>query len=202
MDQMNIGKFIAQKRKEQNITQAQLAEMLSITDRAVSKWETGRAMPDSSIMVKLCEILKISVTDLLVGESLNTENKHENEKLLIEMVSNKEKTDKNMLTAEVYIGVFASIILLLFILIAALVDLKEWIRVVLIFIGLIIACIGYAFALKIEQISGYYKCKKCGHTYVPTYKEVTMAPHMGRTRYLKCPHCNQKSWQKKVLSKE
>ena len=115
MDQMKIGKFIAQKRKEQNITQAQLAEMLSITDRAVSKWETGRAMPDSSIMVKLCEILKISVTDLLVGESLNTENKHENEKLLIEMVSNKEKTDKNMLTAEVYIGVFASIILLLFI---------------------------------------------------------------------------------------
>ena len=202
MDQVKIGKFIALKRKEQNITQAQLAEMLSITDRAVSKWETGKAMPDSSIMIKLCEILKISVNDLLVGESLNAENKHENEKLLIEMVSNKEKTDKNMLTAEVYIGVFASIILLLFILIAALVDLKEWIRVVIIFIGLIIACVGYAFALKIEQIAGYYKCKKCGHTYVPTYKDITLAPHMGRTRYLKCPCCHQKSWQKKVTNKK
>ena len=51
------------------------------------------------------------------------------------------------------------------------------------------------------QVAGYYQCKKCGHKYIPTYKEVKMAMHMGRTRYLKCPCCKQKSWNKKVINK-
>ena len=65
MDQVKIGRFISECRKKQNLTQSQLAEKLNITDRAVSKWETGRAMPDSSLMLDLCSILKISVNDLL-----------------------------------------------------------------------------------------------------------------------------------------
>ena len=68
MDQVKIGKFISDCRKKQNLTQAGLAEQLGITDRAISKWETGRALPDSSIMLDLCKILKISVNDLLNGE--------------------------------------------------------------------------------------------------------------------------------------
>ena len=67
MNQVKIGKFIAERRKIMGYTQMQLAEKLGITDRAVSKWETGRAMPDSSIMIELCGILKTSVTDLLSG---------------------------------------------------------------------------------------------------------------------------------------
>ena len=67
MDQVKIGKFISDCRKKQNLTQAGLAEQLGITDRAISKWETGRALPDSSIMLDLCKILKISVNDLLNG---------------------------------------------------------------------------------------------------------------------------------------
>ena len=65
MDQVKIGKFIAECRKKNNLTQLQLAEKLGITDRAVSKWENGKAMPDSAIMLDLCKILKISVKDLL-----------------------------------------------------------------------------------------------------------------------------------------
>ena len=68
MDQVKIGKFIAEKRKENNLTQMKLAEMLAVTDRAVSKWETGKSLPDSSIMIELCNILKITVNDLLSGE--------------------------------------------------------------------------------------------------------------------------------------
>ena len=68
MNQTEIGKFIARCRKEKGLTQTQLAEKLSITDRAVSKWETGRSMPDSSIMLKLCEILGVTVNELLSGE--------------------------------------------------------------------------------------------------------------------------------------
>ncbi|MBR2413843.1 MAG: helix-turn-helix transcriptional regulator [Clostridia bacterium] len=74
MDQANIGKFIAECRKKKNLTQVQLAEKLNITDRAVSKWETGKTMPDSSIMLGLCAILEISVNDLLSGEVITMNN--------------------------------------------------------------------------------------------------------------------------------
>ena len=63
MDQIQIGKFIAERRKHAHLTQMQLAEKLGITDRAVSKWETGKALPDSSIMLELCGILGITVND-------------------------------------------------------------------------------------------------------------------------------------------
>ena len=72
MDQMKIGKFIAERRKSVNLTQMQLAEKLNITDRAVSKWETGLAMPDTSIMLELCEILQITADELLNGELAST----------------------------------------------------------------------------------------------------------------------------------
>ena len=64
MDQIKIGKFIAECRKKQNLTQAQLAEKLEITDRAVSKWETCKAMPDTNIMLELCDILGIQAHEL------------------------------------------------------------------------------------------------------------------------------------------
>lgn len=70
MNQVKIGKFIAECRKKNNLTQMQLAEKLNITDRAISKWENGKAMPDSSIMLDLCAELKISVNELLRGEVL------------------------------------------------------------------------------------------------------------------------------------
>ena len=74
MDQVKIGKFIAGCRKNVHLTQMQLAEKLNITDRAVSKWETGRAMPDSSIMLALCNVLQITVNDLLSGEVVSMDN--------------------------------------------------------------------------------------------------------------------------------
>ena len=91
MDQIKIGRFIAECRKKQNLTQMQLAEELEITDRAVSKWENGKSMPDSSIMLDLCRLLKISVNDLLNGEVVIMENYNEKtEQLLLEMVKQKE----------------------------------------------------------------------------------------------------------------
>ena len=65
MDQIKIGRFISERRKSVGLTQMQLAERLNITDRAVSKWERGRAMPDTSIMLELCDILGINVNELL-----------------------------------------------------------------------------------------------------------------------------------------
>ena len=94
MNQLKIGKFISERRKSVGLTQAQLAEKLNITDRAVSKGETGRSMPDSSLMLELCEILKISVNDLLCGEVVTVENYNkELERNLLEMVKAKEQAD-------------------------------------------------------------------------------------------------------------
>ena len=83
MDQIKIGKFIAECRKKVNLTQMQLSEKLGITDKAISKWERGIAMPDTSIMLELCEILGISVNELLSGEKICMENNDQkNEQLL------------------------------------------------------------------------------------------------------------------------
>ena len=203
MDQIKIGRFVQERRKEIGLTQMQLAELLGITDRAISKWETGRALPDSSIMLDLCKILKISVNDLLNGEVVGMDNYNkETEKLLVELVKQKEENDRCLLRVEWVIGILSVIVLLVPIIIGALLPMEEWQRIVICFSGFIPCIIGICFAVKIEQIAGYYECKHCNHKYVPTYKAVNLAMHLGRTRYMKCPNCGKKSWQKKVISKD
>ena len=202
MDQLKIGKFISECRKKAGLTQAQLAEKLGITDRAVSKWETGRAMPDSSIMLELCGILGISVNDLLSGEVVTMENYNkELESNLFEMVRQKEENDRRLLMLEWVIAILSLIVLFVPIIIGALVPMEEWLRLVIVFSGFIPAFIGICFTVKIEQVAGYYECAECGHKYVPTFKAVNFAMHIGRTRYMRCPKCQQKSWQKKVIRK-
>ena len=203
MDQVKIGKFIAERRRERGLTQMQLGEMLGITDRAVSKWENGRSLPDSSIMLELCKILGISVNDLLCGEVITMDNyKEQYEKSLIEMVRQKENNDKKLLSLEILIGIFSTIILLGFTVVAAYVEMQDWLRVVLIVVGFAICLVGLGFAIRIEQTAGYYECKCCHHKYVPTFNSVLWAMHFGRTRYMKCPKCHKRSWQKKVISKD
>ena len=203
MDQIKIGKFIAQRRKNAGLTQIQLAEKLGITDRAVSKWENGKAMPDSSIMLELCDLLKITVNDLLSGEVVTMENYNkELENNLIEMIKQKEQADKRLLSVEVFIGITVTVVLFALIFVAAFVQMSNGLRITLIVFGFVLFLAGCFYALRMEQVAGYYTCKKCGHRYVPTYRTVAMAPHMGRTRYMRCPQCEKKSWQKKVLSKD
>ena len=203
MDQIKIGKFIATRRKAHNLTQMQLAEKLGITDRAVSKWETGKTLPDATLMLDLCGILGISVNDLLTGEVVTMENYNENmEKNLLEALEAKQKADKNLLNLEIVVGMMCVIILLGLVIFASFMQLEEWLRVVLILIGLVPFLVALPFLLKIEQTAGYYACAKCGHRYVPTFKSVLWSAHMGRTRHMRCPKCGEKSWQKKVLTKE
>ena len=206
MDLVKIGKFISDCRKKENLTQMQLAEKLNITDRAVSKWETGRAMPDSAVMLQLCSILKITVNDLLNGEVVSMENYNvETEKKLIEMIKQKEDADKRLLALEIVVGVLSAIVLFVPVFVGALLPegaVEDWQRLIIVFSGFIPGIIGLLYSLKIEQVAGFYECQHCKHRYVPSYKAVSFAPHTGRTRYMKCPKCGRKSWQKKVLTKE
>ncbi|MCI8352258.1 MAG: helix-turn-helix domain-containing protein [Clostridia bacterium] len=202
MEQAKVGKFIAECRKNKNLTQAELAEKLNITDRAISKWETGKGMPDSSIMLELCNELDITVNELLSGEVIKMENYNKKaEENLLEMKKQKEETDREMLRLEVVIGYISTITFLVLVFIASFVQMHSVVRILLIIGGSIVFSVGVINAIKIEQTAGYYECDKCHYKYIPTYKNVLFAMHYGRTRYMKCPKCNEKSWNKKVLTK-
>lgn len=199
-DQIKIGKFIQEKRKEKKLTQSDMAEKLNITDRAISKWENGNCLPDASIMQDLCKILSISINDLFSGEIVDMkDNEKRLEENLLEMTKEKEKRDRELLTMEIFIGVVVSIIMIACIIIAVYFDLPNWIKAILVIIGIIPFIIGISYAIRIEQTAGYYECDNCHHKYVPTYKSVLFAMHINRTRKMKCPKCNKKSWHKKVL---
>ena len=203
MDQIKIGRFIAECRKKKGLTQMELAERIGVTDRAVSKWENGRSMPDSSIMLALCKELEISVNDLLCGEVVSMDNYNkELENKLLEVVEEKEKADRHLLSLEIVVGVMCVAILLGLVAFASFLQLEEWLRVVLILIGLVPFLVCLPLLIKIEQTAGYYECKECGHRYVPTFKSVFWAAHMGRTRKMRCPNCHKKTWQKKRISKD
>ena len=203
MDQIKIGKFIASCRKEQGMTQAVLAEMLGISDRAISKWETGKSMPDSGIMLDLCELLKINVNELLSGERIMAEayDKRAEENLLA-MRREVEEKNRQMLRTEYLISFPAVIAGLFMCFVAAYVELPVWVRATLIAVAVVMILTVAFIAVGIEQKAGYYECQKCHDRHIPTYWQTNLAMHIGRTRYMKCPECGKWSWQKKVLSKE
>ena len=202
MNQIKIGKFIAERRKLVGLTQMQLADKLGITDKAVSKWERGIAMPDTSIMLELCDILRISVNELLSGEKINMENNNQkNEQLLLDMAKELEKKNKTIWASMWAIMLVSMTALFAGIFIAAfLIPEGVWqlITILCVCVVFLIPCF---YALKLEVSVGAYKCKNCGHEIVPTYSEALNAMHMGFTRYLKCPKCNKRTWCKKVLKK-
>ena len=203
MEQTKIGKFIAECRKKKKLTQMELAEKLNITDRAVSKWENGRAMPDSSIMLELCNLLGITVNELLSGEVIEMkEYEKQAEENLLKLKKEKEEADKILLNLEIWVGLVSVLLFLTMIIIASYCDVTDNVRLLIMIPSFIFFFIIVFLLLIIEQKAGYYECQKCHHRYVPTYSSVLWAPHAGRTRYMKCPECGKRSWQKKVISKE
>ena len=209
MDQIKVGRFIAECRKEKKLTQAQLAEKLCITDKAISKWERGIAMPDSSIMLDLCNILGINVNELLRGERISVEDDHKKtEELLLEMTKKEEAARKKLHT---YAKALTVILVFLCgtvgILWGCLLEIEEiFVFVTIVTIVAIILLLVATFLInRMELDAGPFECKNCQHTFIPTIKEAfwTM-PIVGVKKYsvlLKCPKCGKKTWAKKILPK-
>lgn len=202
MNQIKIGEFISSQRKQKNLTQAALAEKLGITDRAVSKWERGKGLPDVSLMLDLCEIFGITVNELLCGERISMENSNlKNEQLLLDMAKELEKKNKTIWTSMWAIMIVSMTALFAGIFISAFL-IPEGVWQIVIILGIcIVFLIPCFYALKLEVSVGAYKCKNCGYEIVPTYSEVLWAMHMGTTRHLECPNCQKRTWCKKVLKK-
>ena len=205
MDQVKTGNLIAYCRKEKGLTQANLAEQLGVSDRAVSKWETGRSLPDAGNMLELSRILGITVDELLKGEKTDEGGFNQMAETInkLNTKQQEEETNKKMLRHEVVIGLIGTIAFVAFVLIAALIpDVKLWIRLIIIIFGAVLFAVSMYYAIKIEREVGYYECPDCGHRYVPGMAAFINAPHMGRTRKMKCPQCGRRNWQKKVLTKD
>ncbi|MBP3840819.1 MAG: helix-turn-helix transcriptional regulator [Bacilli bacterium] len=202
MDLIKIGKFIANCRKEKNITQEQLAEKLYITDRAVSKWERGLSLPDADKMLDLCNIFDINVNELLNGEKIDMKDyKRKNEELLLELARQDELKNKKLMTC-MWVITITTILFYIGIVLLSSILLDEGLLLGTIIVVSTIICVGVCFyGLKLEVDAGYYECRKCHHKHVPSYLTVLLAPHMSTTRYLKCPNCCKRSWCKKVMSK-
>ncbi len=202
MNQIKIGEFISSQRRKNNLTQAALAEKLGITDRAVSKWERGKGLPDASLMLDLCEILGITVNELLNGEKISMENNNQkNEQLLLEIAKELEKKNKT-LWSSMWVIMTVSITALIAGLFITTFLIPDGVWQLVAILGIcVVFLIPCFYALKLEVSVGAYKCKNCGHEIVPTYTQALNAMHMGTTRYLKCPKCNKRTWCKKVIKK-
>ena len=202
MDQIKIGKFIAECRKKQNLTQAQLAEKLDITDRAISKWETGKAMPDSDIMLDLCDILGIKVNELLCGEMIEIEHKDEQlNELIFQMAKNEERYHKRLLhSAYVIIATSLTALICLMSLISLLIP-ECGFQDFLIIVSVILFIIPCMIALKFKAETGYYECKNCQHMFVPNYKEIALLMQTPTRRLLKCTKCGKWTWCEKLTKR-
>lgn len=201
MDQVKTGRFIKACRKEKNFTQREVAERLNISEKTVSKWETGNGLPEVGLMLPLCELLEISVNELLSGERLDEKKYFEKaEQNIMSLIQEKAEAKKKLIIA--FITGFAMLAAgLTIILLAGLLEMPTWLKIVLGIVGALVILVGIGIACVLERDAGVYECKHCGERFVPTMKAYLFAPHMPTSRKLKCPKCGQKSYCKKRLSK-
>ena len=202
MDHIKVGQFIAECRKKKDLTQAQLAEKLNITDRAISKWETGKAMPDSDIMLDLCKILGINVNELLCGEIMDQEQRNEQlDELIFQMAKNEERYHKRLRHSACVIVATSLVALICLISLISLLIPECGFQDFMIIMSVILFIIPCMIALKFQVETGYYECKNCQHMFVPNYKEIAVLMQTPNRRLLKCPECGKWTWCKKLARK-
>ena len=199
MDYKKIGTFIMNERKAKKLTQAKLAEKLFVSEKTISKWENGKGLPETSSLPKLCEILGVSLNELLNGEKNILDNDKKNEELLLKMAKELERKNKTIWKSMWVIMIVSMIALLAGIFLTAFFIPEGIWQIVIILSLCIVFLIPCFYALKLEVSVGAYKCKNCGHEIIPTYSEALGAMHMGTTRYLKCPNSHKRSWCKKII---
>lgn len=204
MDQIKIGRFIAKERKHKKYTQRQLADILGISDKTISKWECGNGFPEISLVLPLCDALEISVNELLSGERLSeVEYKKRAEENMVKIIQEKEENKKKMLLSCI-VGIISVVAFITLILVVCMyTDIMSMpVKITLLTIACVIFAVGIYVVMEGERTIGYYKCKRCGETFVPGIVQYNLGMHIMATRRLRCPCCGKRSWCKKVMSKE
>lgn len=201
MDQIKIGKFISEERKKKNYTQRQLAEILGISDKTISKWERGNGFPDVSLLLPLCDELGITVNELLSGERLDeVDYKKKAEENMVNLVREAQESKKKIILSFVIVF-FAIIAALPLFAVVEYVELNKAAEVALIVIGILILIGGVLIASVLDKDAGAFECPECKERFVPTMKEYIMSVHTPMKRKLTCPKCGVRKYCKHVLTK-
>ena len=191
MDQIRIGKFIAESRKAKGLTQRQLADTLSISDKTISKWECGKGLPEVSLMLPLCAALDITVNDLLSGEKVSTSDYQEKaEGNMINLMKENEENKKRM-ALSIITGIITIIAVCALIVIVSLIDLPAPVRIILIVFSIAVGAAGIAAAAMLDAKAGYFECPVCKELFVPSMGEYVKGYHTITKRRLTCPKCGK-----------
>ena len=200
MDQIKIGKFISAMRKEQGLTQRQLADKLLISDKTVSKWECGKGMPEVSLMLPLCDALGINLNELFSGEKLtDADYKKKAEENIMNLVKEKSESKKKIILSVIVMVItfMAGVVLIMT---SGLLEMPLWFRIHLIVTGAIAIIGGILVATMLDMDAGTFECKYCETRFKPTTGEYLKAVHTITKRKLKCPHCGKTSYCKRRLT--
>ena len=201
MDQKQIGKFIAERRRAQSLTQRQLADALSISDKTISKWECGNGLPEVSLMLPLCEKLDINVNELLSGECLSeTQYFEKAENNMLDLMKDRTSTKTKVIVTAVSTTITILSVLAL-ILIVGFVEMPVGVRILQVVLAMAILFADLAVTLLIAVSTEIYECAACGKKFVPTLSAYLWGLHTIKRRKLKCPHCGKRCWDKSYLRK-
>ncbi len=201
MDQIKIGKFIALQRKSKNYTQKQLADILGISDKTISKWECGKGFPEVSLLLPLCNELSISVNELLSGERVSDDNYQKKaEENMVNLVKEAQESKKKILLSGM-VTVLMLIAVISLAVVASSFEMKVWQRAVLIGISILLLILGISIASILDKDAGAFECPACHHRFIPDMRTYVMSTHTVTTRRLKCPKCGKKRYCKHVMTK-
>ena len=199
MDYKKIGLFLAQERKAKKLTQAQVAEKLYVSEKTISKWENGRGLPDTSLLINLCALYDLSINELLSGERLNEQNYKTKAEDTMETLLSQRKSNKQKMFISILICVCTLSILFVCVALASFLNIPIWLRICLIIYGFIVAVCGVGICIFFDINVGSFECKHCGKKFVPTTKAYIFSYHNFTARKLKCPFCGKTSMCKKRL---
>ena len=191
MEPTRIGRFIAERRKALGLTQRQLAEQISVSDKAVSKWETGRGLPDVLLMPPLCAVLGITVNDLLSGERVGEgDYRKKAEENMMELMRENAENRQRLLQSIACGGVTVVAVCAL-VALAAFLPLPALARVALLLLAMATAVVGIWAAATLDARAGWFECPHCKELFAPAMADYVKGLHTFTRRRLTCPHCGQ-----------
>ena len=201
MDQIKIGRFIADERKRKGYTQKQLSEKLEISDKTISKWERGNGFPEVSLLLPLCNELEITVNELLSGERVSEEDYLKKaEENMVNLVKEAQESKKKIIMSAM-VGVLVIVAAVPLFVVAGMFEMQVWTRVLLMGIGFVIMVMGIAIACVLDREAGAFECPECKERFVPDMKSYVMGPHIITKRKLTCPKCGCTKYCKHVLTR-
>ena len=191
MEPTRISRFIAERRKALGLTQRQLAEQLSVSDKAVSKWETGRGLPDVLLMPPLCAALGITVNDLLSGERVGEgDYRKKAEENMMELMRENAQNRQRLLQSIACGGVTVVAVCAL-VALAAFLPLPAFARVALLLLAMATGVAGIWAAATLDARAGWFECPHCKELFVPPMADYVKGCHTFTKRRLTCPRCGQ-----------